>query len=144
VIISFHLHPNGSEYDWPKEDLAAFMNTIRKHNVIALFHGHTHGSPSRKLQWNGTQFGKKLPRGIDVFNCDDSGAAKTDRKNPGKAVGIKHGFLYVELIDSDGDAKDEFTVRSVATDDNWATHRWDRIWKKPAKIPSATAKPKSS
>ena len=144
VIISFHLHPNSSEYDWPKEDLAAFMNTIRKHNVVALFHGHTHGSPSRKLQWNGTQFGKKLPRGIDVFNCDDSGAAKTDRKNPGKAVGIKHGFLYVELIDRDGDAKDQFIVRSVATDDNWATYRWDRIWEKSAKIPSGAAKPKGS
>ncbi len=67
-----------------------------------------------------------------------------DPLKTGKAVGIKHGFLYVELIDRDGDAKDEFTVRSVATDDNWATHRWDRIWKKPAKIPSATAKPKGS
>ena len=142
VIISFHLHPNSSEYDWPKEDLAAFMNTIRKHNVVALFHGHTHGSPSRKLQWNGTQFGKKLPRGIDVFNCDDSGAAKTDRKAPGKPIGIKHGFLYVELIDREGDAMDEFVVRSVATDDNWATHRWDRIWKKPVNIPSNTVKPK--
>lgn len=135
VVLAFHLHPNGPEFDWPREDLIALMRTIRSHNIIALFHGHTHGSPPSRLQWDGTQFGNELPRGIDVFNPDDSGAAKTDPKLPGQPVGIKHGFLYVELIDRAGTADDEFVVRSIATDDNWATHRWDKWWHKPVTIP---------
>jgi len=135
VILSFHLHPNGPEYDWPKEDLVAFMKLVREHNVVAMFHGHTHGSPPSRLQWNGTQFAAELPRGIDVFNPDDSGAAKTDRRDPSKGVGLRHGFLYVELIDREGVDSDEFIVRSVATKDNWKTHGWDRIWRKPVRVP---------
>jgi hypothetical protein len=134
VVLSFHLHPNGPEFDWPKEDLIALMNAIRNHNVIALFHGHTHGSPPSRMQWNGTQFASELPRGIDVFNPDDSGAAKTDPHKPDSAVGLKHGFFYVELVDHPGDKEDEFIVRSIATDDNWATHRWDKMWRKTVRI----------
>ena len=135
VVLSFHLHPNGPDYDWPREDLVALMRCIRSHNVIALFHGHTHGSPPSRLQWNGTQFARELPRGIDVFNPDDSGAAKTDPRNPDQQVGARHGFLYVELVDRKGTDNDEFVVRSIATDDNWATHRWDKIWRKAVQIP---------
>lgn len=136
VILSFHLHPNGPDFDWPPEDRASLWGIVSKHNVIALLHGHTHGSPPSRLQWDGSRFANELPRGIDVFNPDDSGAAKTDPRKPGQAVGINHGFLYAELIDREGEADDEFVVRSIATKDNWATHRWDKIWRKSARIPS--------
>jgi len=128
VILYFHLHPNCPEYDWPQEDLAAFWKAIQPYNVIALFHGHTHGSPPSRMMWDGKQFGNALNRGIDVFNPDDIGAAKTDHKNRSKAVGLSHGFLYVELIDREGVDNDRLVVRSYATRDNWSTHDWHATW----------------
>ena len=139
IIISFHLHPNCPEYDWPQEDLAAFWEVIENYNVIALFHGHTHGSPPSRMRWDGKQFGSSLPDGIDVFNPDDIGAAKTDRKDPSKGVGLLHGFLYVELIDREGTDRDQFTVRSYASRDNWNTHDWHRSWSRSVTIPDSPA-----
>lgn len=138
VVISFHLHPNGPEFDWPAEDLASFWKAIESFNVVALFHGHTHGSPPSRLRWDGASFGPELAGGIDVFNPDDSGAAKTDPRQPGTGIGLNHGFLYVELVDRPGDGNDEFVVRSIATKDNWATHRWDRTWRRPVRLPGDT------
>ena len=135
VMISFHLHPNCPEYDWPKEDLAAFWELIEEYNVIALFHGHTHGSPSSRMMWDGKKFASSLPDGVDVFNPDDIGASKTDRKNPAKGVGLLHGFLYVELVDRPGVAEDELIVRSYTTRDNWANHDWHTTWNRSVKIP---------
>ena len=135
VIISFHLPPFIAEYDWPKEDLAEFWKTINAYNVIALFHGHTHGSPPSRNRWNGKQFAPKLKDGLDLFNPDDSGAARTARNNPGKGTGLAHGVLYVELTNRPGVDNDTFVVRSYATRDNWKTHAWHSIWKRTITIP---------
>jgi hypothetical protein len=131
VIVSFHLHPNCPEFDWSREDLAAFWDELKKYNVIALFHGHTHGSPPSRMLWDGKTFAAGLAEGIDVFNPDDAAAAKTDPRDPSQAVGLRHGFLYVELIDRSGTQSDQFIVRSYATKDNWATHQWQTMWSKP-------------
>jgi len=128
IILSFHLHPFGPEYDWPKEDLNAFWNTLSRYKVVALFHGHTHGSPPSRNRWDGKAFGGRLETGLDIFNPDDSGAAKTDKRNPGKGVGINHGFLYVEFLDHPGAKPDQLVIRSYATRDNWATHDWHSSW----------------
>ena len=135
VILAFHLHPNGPEYDWPPQDRQGFREVCENYNVVAMFHGHTHGSPPSRLQWRGGEFGSDLAGGFDVFNPDDSGAAKTDPKQPGQPVGIRHGFLYVELRDRPGTQRDEFLVRSVFTQDNWATYQWGASWKKAIHIP---------
>lgn len=128
VILSFHLHPNCPEYDWPKEDLAAFWDTIQGYNVLALFHGHTHGSPPSRMMWDGENFHRDLPSGIDVFNPDDIGASKKDPKDPCHGLGLAHGFLYVELIDEAGAQDDKLVVRSYATRDNWKSHGWHTTW----------------
>ena len=138
VAVAFHLHPNGPEFDWPPEDLQRFHEICERYNVVAMFHGHTHGSPPSRLQWRNGEFANELPGGFDVFNPDDSGAAKTDPKQPGQPVGIQHGFLYVELRDRPGSVSDELVVRSVFTKDNWATHDWGTTWKKPVHIPKQT------
>ena len=78
VIISFHLHPNCPEYDWPTEDLSELWKITQQYNVVALFHGHTHGSPPSRLLWDGKQFGSRLESGLPVFNPDDAFAAKTE------------------------------------------------------------------
>ncbi len=135
VILSFHLPPFIAEYDWPKEDLAEFWKTINAYNVVAMFHGHTHGSPPSRNRWNGRQFAPKLKDGLDLFNPDDSGAARTARDNPRKGTGIAHGVLYVELIDHPGAENDTLLVRSYATRDNWRTHDWHSVWKRKVSIP---------
>ena len=141
VVVSFHLHPNCPEYDWPKEDLAAFWNEVERYNIIAIFHGHTHGSPPSRVMWDGKQFGRSLSEGVDVFNPDDIGAAKTDRRDPAKGVGAPHGFLYVELIDGEGTKNDKLTVRSYASRDNWATHDWGTTWVRSVAIPDSPIAP---
>lgn len=135
VVICFHLHPNCPEYDWPAEDLAAFWKAIQPYNVIALFHGHTHGSPPSRMMWDGRQFATSLSTGVDVFNPDDIGAAKTDPAAPEQGVGLLHGFLYVELIDHAGVERDRLVVRSYATRDNWASHGWHTQWTRRVDIP---------
>ena len=135
VIINFHLPPFIAEYDWPKEDLAEFWKTINAYNVIALFHGHTHGSPPSRNRWNGKQFAPKLKDGLDLFNPDDSGAARIAGNNPKKGTGLAHGVLYVELTDRPGDKNDTFLVRSYATRDNWRTHGWHSSWNRKVSIP---------
>jgi len=143
VILSFHLHPFCPEYDWPKEDLDAFWKAIAPYNVIALFHGHTHGSPPSKRMWDGKQFGPKLSNGIDLFNPDDIGASKTDRKDPSKGVGLYHGLLYAALIDCAGVENDQFIVRSYATKDNWSTHGWHTTWSRAVDVPDLSTQLKN-
>ncbi len=135
VIISFHLHPNCPEYDWSREDLTEFWLETQKYNVVALFHGHTHGSPPSRMVWDGEQFGTELSAGVDVFNPDDAAAAKTDTRNPNQGVGLRHGFLYVELVDKPGTEDDQFVVRSYASTDNWASHDWHSQWSKRIPVP---------
>ncbi|MGB1930835.1 MAG: metallophosphoesterase [Mariniblastus sp.] len=135
VILSFHLHPNGPAYDWPPKDLQLFWDSIQNYNVIGLFHGHTHGSPPSKIQWNESGFGPSVENGIDVFNPDDSGAAKTNPKDATKPLGLNHGFLYIEIIDRPGTKRDEMIVRSRYTKDNWANHQWGTTWAKKISIP---------
>ena len=130
ALICFHLHPNGPEFDWPAEDLSAFWKSVRKYNVIALVHGHTHGSPPSKLMWDGKVFGRELAGGVDVFNPDDSGASKEDKRKPGHGVGLAHGFLYAERIDAPGEENDRFVVLSYFTKDNWKTHGWGTRWER--------------
>ena len=130
VMIVFHLHPNCPEYDWPAEDLTGFWEAIQAYNVIAIIHGHTHGSPPKRNRWNGKEFSRDLPDGIDVFDPDDSAAAKTDPRNPEQGMGLAHGFLYAELIDGPGIKQDRFVVRSYFTRDNWANHQWGEKWER--------------
>jgi len=132
VILGFHLHPNGPEYDWPAEDLQAFWDAIQPYQVAALFHGHTHGSPPSRMRWDGQKFGRV--EGVDVFNPDDSGAAKTDPKDASQGKGLRHGFLYVEVLDRAGVAQDEMVVRSCYSEDNWQTHAWGKRWIRPLDI----------
>jgi len=139
VMLFFHIHPNGPEFDWPSEDLAMFWETMQPYNVIALFHGHTHASPPSRMMWDGEQFGNSLTAGLNIFNPDDIGAAKTDLQDPSKAVGLPHGFLYVELIDAKGTQDDHLIVRSYASRDNWATHDWHSNWKINVAIPKVVA-----
>lgn len=134
VVVAFHLHPNGPEFDWPAEDLAAFWQAMHGYNVIALIHGHTHGSPPSKTMWDGKKFAADLPGGIPVLNPDDSGAAKEDPRAPGQGVGFAHGFLYAELIDAPGSREDRFVVRSYFTKDNWETHGWGTRWEMPVAL----------
>ncbi len=136
VILCCHLHPFGPEFDWPKEDLAALWELVSRYNVIALFHGHTHGSPPSRTRWDGKTFSPKHPdSALDIFNPDDSGAAKTDKRNPTKGVGLRHGFLYVEVIDRPGSDTDLFRVFSLLTKDNWATREWGPAWTRGIRIP---------
>jgi len=134
VALSFHLHPDCPEYDWPDEDRRAFWELTRRYNVVALFHGHTHASPPRHRRWNGEEVGPDL-EGLDVYDPDDLGAAKTDSKDPSRGLGLRHGFLYVELLDRPGEEEDEWRVLSCATRDNWSTHEWLRRWSKPVRLP---------
>jgi hypothetical protein len=135
VALAFHLHPNGPAFDWPPQDLELFWKTIEQYNVVALFHGHSHGSPPSRIKWNENGFGPDLEQGIDVFNPDDSGAGRTNPDDPANPLGVRHGFLYVELIDRPGIGADQFVVRSVLTNDNWKTHQWGQVWEKNIKIP---------
>jgi hypothetical protein len=135
VAAFFHLHPNGPEFDWPAEDLAAFWKALEPYQVAALFHGHSHASPPSRLRWDGTRFGPNLEAGIDVFNPDDLGAAKRDPKDPDRPASVRHGFLYVELIDEAGTERDRLRVRSVSTADGWETHVWNGISDRALRIP---------
>jgi len=131
VIISHHLHLDAPEYDWPAEDLAAYYETIREYNVIAIFNGHTHGSPPKHRRWDGKRIGPDVD-GIDNYDPDDAGASKLHK---GKPVGLAHGLLYVEIIDRPGTGHDQMQVLSYVTRDNWETARWDRNWQKPIESP---------
>lgn len=131
VIISHHLHLDAPEYDWPAEDLAAYYDAIRGYNVVAIFNGHTHGSPPKHRRWNGKQISPTI-EGIDNYDPDDAGASKLHK---GKPVGLAHGLLYVQIIDRPGTQQDTMLVRSYVTRDNWKTAHWDRLWKKPIKSP---------
>ena len=131
VILSHHLHLDAPEYDWPAEDLAAYYDAIRDYNVIAIFNGHTHGSPPKHRRWDGKRIGSDVD-GIDNFDPDDAGASKLHK---GKPVGLAHGLLYVEIIDRPGSKHDAMTVRSYVTRDNWETARWDRLWQKQIESP---------
>ncbi len=133
VMLVFHLHPNCPEFDWPAEDLAAFWEAMEGYNVVALVHGHTHGSPPSRMQWDGEKFGNMLEGGIDVFNPDDSGASKEDPRKPGEGMGLAHGFLYAELVDAPGEEDDRLVVWSYFTKDNWATHGWGKRWERKVK-----------
>jgi cytolysin (calcineurin-like family phosphatase) len=126
VIISHHLHLDAPEFDWPAEDLAAYHESIREYNVVAIFNGHTHGSPPRHRVWDGTRIGSDVD-GISSFDPDDAGASKLHNGQP---VGLAHGFLYVEIHDLPGTDHDELRVRSFITRDNWETANWDRLWVK--------------
>ncbi|MDG2011935.1 MAG: metallophosphoesterase, partial [Pirellulaceae bacterium] len=136
VVLAFHLHPNGPEYDWPPEDLQQFWDVVEKYNVIAMFHGHTHGSPPSRMQWLNDKFAPELEGGIDFFNPDDSAAAKTNPQDAANPIGLAHGFLYVEMLDRPGKINDELIVRSVFTKDNWATRSWGKVWRKSIQIPA--------
>ena len=131
VMVSHHLHLSAPEYDWPKEDLAAYHEALKPYNVIAIFNGHTHGSPPRRAVWDGTKLGRDL-QGIDSFDPDDAAAAKIHN---GKAVGLRHGVLYVELIDRAGTDNDQMVVRSYTTRDNWEHGAWDQHWTRSIRVP---------
>ena len=132
VVISHHLHLSIGDYDWPDEDLEAYHRTVSRYNVVAVFNGHTHGTPPRRNRWSGKKVSGDGP-GIDNFDPDDAGASKIGRE--GKPVGLGHGLLYVELIDRPGDDRDEFIVRAYTTRDNWKNARWETVWKKSVKMP---------
>ncbi|MCO6457847.1 MAG: metallophosphoesterase [Pirellulaceae bacterium] len=135
VIISHHLHLDAPEYDWPAVDLAAYYDAIRDYNVVAIFSGHTHGSPPKHRRWDGKRIGPHVD-GIDNFDPDDAGASKLHKGEP---VGVAHGLLYVEIIDRPGTDNDRMLVRSYVTRDNWETAQWDRLWEKPIESPDGAS-----
>ena len=55
VVVSHHLHLHSSDYDWPSEDRAAYYETLSQYNVVAIFNGHSHGSPPRRHRWDGAR-----------------------------------------------------------------------------------------
>lgn len=131
IILTHHLHLDAPEYDWPTEDLSEYYATIEHHNVIAIFNGHTHGSPPKLRRWDGKNIASNL-RGFDNFDPDDAGASKLHK---GKPVGLSHGMLYVEIVDNVGAENDLMTVRSYITRDNWQSSHWDRMWVKKIDLP---------
>lgn len=133
VIVSHHLHLNAPEFDWPDEDRAVYFELLSEYNVVAIFNGHTHGSPPRHNRWDGKKLGPKVA-GIDNYDPDDAGASKLHK---GKPVGLAHGLLYVELIDRPGVDNDRFLVRSYKTRDNWKNAQWDQVWQKPVRVPNS-------
>jgi hypothetical protein len=135
VAAFFHLHPDAPPFDWPPEDLAEFWTLLQAYQVAALFHGHTHGSPPARRIWDGTRIGPGPGPGIDVFNPDDLGSAKRDPKNPDRPSSTRHGFLYVELIDSPGKERDRLVVRSLSTTDGWTTHHWSLLSERALRLP---------
>lgn len=76
VIIYFHLSILGPYSDWwPDSEKEAFAKCIEDYNVIAIFHGHYHGSYAYK--W----------KGLDVFNI-------------GSPRHSAHRFLAVRVTDA--------------------------------------------
>ncbi len=140
VVVSHHLHLTISDYDWPLEDRAEYYRVLKQHNVIAIFNGHTHGSPPRNNRWDGKRLRPNIA-GIDNFDPDDAGAAKM--KN-GKPVGLAHGMLYIEVIDRDGTDNDEMHVRSFTTRDNWQTSRWETSWIRKISVKNKPPTPKKN
>lgn len=138
VIVSHHLHLTTNDYDWPDEDRAAYFAVLSRYNVIAIFNGHTHGSPPRHTRWDGKKVGPKID-GIDNFDPDDAAAAKLHQ---GKPVGLAHGLLYCELVDAPGTDHDRFVVRSYKTRDNWKSAQWDQAWSQPVSLPPRAAIPR--
>lgn len=134
VIISHHLHLNAGNYDWPDFDRSAYYQLIKNYNVIAIFNGHTHGDPKR-LGWDGSKATAQI-EGIDNFDPDDAGAAKTGKN--GEALGSRHGFLYVTLDDRPGTQNDVFTVQSIVTRDRWETRAWGPRWQRKVSVPDAS------
>lgn len=131
VAISHHLHLDAPEYDWPAEDLNLYYETIKPYNVVAIFNGHTHGSPPKLRRWDGKRVRFDIS-GIDNYDPDDAGASKIHKGEP---VGLSHGLLYVEILDRPGRDNDQMRVRSYATRDNWETARWDQLWEKKIQAP---------
>jgi 3',5'-cyclic AMP phosphodiesterase CpdA len=116
VVVSHHLHLTAGNDDWPDADLAAYYELLSRYNVIAVFHGHTHGNAER-LGWDGKKPVARGP-GIPVFNPDDAGSTKTKHPSP------NHGLLYVEILDRPGTDRDTLSVRACRTRDNWETEEW--------------------
>lgn len=135
VAAMFHLHPNAPAFDWPPADRALFWQALQPYNVVALFHGHTHASPPSRLMWDGKQFARELPAGLDVFNPDDAAASKADPRDPTRAASTRHGLLYATLIDEPGTARDRFIIRSLLTRDGWKTHEWGETWTRSVSCP---------
>lgn len=131
VIITHHLHVHTNDYDWPDEDKMTFYNTIKKFNVIAVLHGHTHGDPNRYF-WNGKETGSDLERPVRVF---DTGNCCASKIHNGETVGRRHGFLYMTVINRPGVENDRLHAWSFFTEDNWESHSQREYWKNDIAIP---------
>jgi len=121
VVIVHHLDPGSNDYDWPDEDKESYLNTMKKYNVIGIVHGHTHGDP-RMYNWNGMR----------VFDTDDACASKIHN---GKPVGLRHGFLYMSIVNRPGVNNDRFHIWSFYTTDNWKTSSQRDYWNVSVSIP---------
>lgn len=137
VVVGHHLHLTAGDYDWPDEDLAAFYEVLSGYQTVAMFHGHTHGSPPSRTRWNGEVVSNGLPTApgvLDVFNPDDASAAHSDR----------HGLLYVEINDHAGVVDDSISVRSYYTQNDWRTAVWGQRWDRAIAIPDRVPEPAGS
>ena len=116
VIVSHHLHLQAGDYDWPDEDLKEYFSILKEYNVIAILHGHTHGSPSRFYYWNGDKIynksSKESKRQLLVIDADDCCAAKLYN---GKAVGLFHSMVICEIKEK------SIIFEAAYSKDNWKT-----------------------
>ncbi len=131
VIITHHLHVGTNDFDWPDEDKKAYYNTIKDVNILAVFHGHTHGDP-RMYRWNGEETGANLENSVRVFDTGDACASKIHNGEP---VGLRHGFLYFSILDRTGTKRDRLRAWSFHTEDNWKTHIQKDHWSRSISIP---------
>ncbi len=101
------------DFEWNPDDVHDFHDAITNYNVLADFHGHTHGTSVTR--WNGSEIGPDLADGIRVFNVD----------NAGHFSGGVQGFFYVEASPTG------LVVRELQSKDGWQTSQWTKRWNEP-------------
>lgn len=110
-----------ADKEWDPADVSGFHAALDGYDVVAIFHGHTHGRSV--WRWDGSSTvpgGERLAeadaettdrRVHDVFNCDNSAAPR----------GGQQAFFYVEV------SPDALVVREYATRDAWRTGFWSPL-----------------
>lgn len=116
-----------ADKEWDPADVGGFHAALADYNVVAIFHGHTHGRAV--WRWDGTAVAPaqerlteaELDTGdrrvFEVFNCDNSSTPH----------GGQQAFFYVEWSAAG------LVVREHATKDAWQTASWSPLaWRRDA------------
>jgi len=114
-----------ADKEWDPADVGGFHAALADYNVVAIFHGHTHGRAV--WRWDGSAVAPaqerltdaELDTGdrrvFDVFNCDNSSTPQ----------GGQQAFFYVEWSAAG------LVVREHATKDAWQTAAWSPLaWRR--------------